>query len=69
MSVKKGTQKEELFGAICCFCGLNDPGFSGEPEADLMVRLNMKFGQFRNAAYDELKGDYIKSLEVHIKIS
>ena len=60
MSVKKGTQKEELFGAICCFCGLNDPGFSGEPEADLMVRLNMKFGQFRNAAYDELKGELHK---------
>lgn len=55
MSMEQDWRKEELFGSICSFCGLNNPNFLGEPEADLIVRLNMKSSELKDNAYDDLQ--------------
>lgn len=55
MSITNEWKDEELFGSICSFFGFNTPEFSGQPEADLSIKLNLKSGTLRSEARAELE--------------
>lgn len=53
-------QKKELFASVYSFFGLNDPKYSQEPKADLLVRLNLKTGFTRQEVRRMLEKDFEK---------
>ncbi len=60
MTITNEGKEEELFGSICSFLGVNNAEFTGKPEADLVIKLNLKSGKHKIEAENELK-DYLKN--------